>query len=109
MKDALGHGSNPNGLHSAGVTALPAKGDDWVQSKSVSDATYHATMPLANYTSQIGDMLGMWSGSQKSEPLSAEETKQVTDAYNTRASWRAVAGGIRAQRVSAKYHGSKSA
>lgn len=25
MKDALGHGSNPNGLHSAMINALPAK------------------------------------------------------------------------------------
>jgi hypothetical protein len=105
MKDPLGHGSDA-GTHAQGTVALPAKGDDWA--KTMPDSAYHASMPIENYKSQIGDMLGMWNGSQKSEPLSADETKQVTDAYNLRASWRAVAGGIRAQRVSAKFHGGSS-
>jgi hypothetical protein len=53
-----------------------------------------ANMPIANYTGQVQDMLGMWSGSQKPEPLSANETKQVNDAYAKRGDWREVAKGL---------------
>ena len=88
MKDALGHGSEGNGAHSAPINALPNRGTP------ISDATYHANMPIANYTGQVQDMLGMWSGSQKPEPLSANETKQVNDAYAKRGDWREVAKGL---------------
>lgn len=89
MKDALGHGSNGNsGAHAAPINNLPTKGTP------ISDATYHANMPIANYTGQVQDMLGMWSGSQKPEPLTSGETQQVNDAYNKRADWRELAKTI---------------
>lgn len=89
MKDALGHGSN--GLHSGGVNALPNGGP-------ISDANYHASMPIANYTGQVQDMLGMWAGTQKPASLTASETKQINDAYAQRADWRTLAHTIADQR-----------
>lgn len=100
MKDALGHGSNERGgpvaTHSAAIHALPAKGSDWASSGS--DATWHATMPIANYAGQVRDMLGLWDGTQEPSPLSLGENKQILDAYNQRADWRGLARDIKAQR-----------
>lgn len=99
MKDALGHGSDSNGLHSAPINNLPAKGTDWKD--TVSDATWRATMPIANYTSQVADMLGLWSGGGlTASKLSADETKQINDAYEKRTDWRQLARGMQASRQS---------
>lgn len=92
MKDALGHGSDANGTHATKINAIPGKATSF--NSGVSDATYHANMPIKNYTGQVQDMLGMWSGSQKPEPLSADETKQVNDAYEKRGDWREVAKSL---------------
>jgi hypothetical protein len=98
MKDALGHGSNANAAQSlaSGPKSAPAPVHDAFS--NISDRMYHDTMPIANYTGQVQDMLGMWSGSQKPEPLSASETKQVNDSYAVRGNWRQLARDIQDQR-----------
>jgi hypothetical protein len=122
MKDALGHGSNERGVnpnpliaghappvatHAAAIHALPGHGalsDDQAAANNAkteadrSDAMYHAEMPIANFTGQVQDLLGLWSGSQKPEPLSASETKQVNDTYADRGDWRGLARQIQDQR-----------
>jgi hypothetical protein len=99
MKDALGHGSEGNGAHSTGVNSVPAKGADWKD--TVSDATWRATMPQGNYTSQISDLLGMWGGGGlNASKLSPDEAGKVNEAYGKRADWRAVAGQLHAARQS---------
>lgn len=100
MKDALGHGSNERGgpiaTHAAAINSLPAK--DWLT--GVSDATYRASMPLASFRGCVQDLLGLWSGSQKPEPLSKSEQDQVGAAYAKRGDWREVARNIQDQRRS---------
>jgi hypothetical protein len=98
-KDALGHGSDSSGAHSAGVNSTPAKGSDW--KSTMSDATWHATMPQDTYTSQISDLLGMWGGNgMNASKLSPDEAGKVNGAYGKRADWRAVAGQLHAARQS---------
>lgn len=102
MKDALGHGSTIHGglavpTHAAPIHALPTTG-----SPIMSDSMWRDTMPISNYTGQVQDMLGMWSGSQKPEPLTASESQAVNTAYAKRANWRAVAKGIYDHRRAAK-------
>jgi hypothetical protein len=99
MKDSLGHGSNNRGSHVQGITAIPRKGSPIIA--AMSERMYHDTMPIANYTGQVQDLLGLWGGSQKPEPLTADETKQVNDAYSTRADWHSLAARIKDQRAAA--------
>lgn len=92
-KDAGGHGSNPTGSHSSGiVTSVPNKNTN----AGVSDATYHANMPPANFQSQVADMIGMWSGEPNQRPgtLSTSEKQQVAAAYQARGDWRETARNI---------------
>lgn len=91
MKDAMGHGSDTRGIHSAQIVNLPNKGSAYAM---MSDKTYRASMPIANYTGQVQDLLGMWSGTQKPAALSADETAQINAAYEKRQDWRALAHGI---------------
>jgi len=103
-KDALGHGSNDRGgaaapaaapvaAHAAAVNALPAKGAGAVSNTfaGMSDDVYHATMPAERFTGGVQDLLGLWSGSQKPEPLSGAEKSRVDQAYSKRENWRDVA------------------
>jgi hypothetical protein len=104
-KDALGHGSDERGVHAAAINSLPQKGAlsslDW---HAMSDADYHATMPSASFHGQIKDLLGLWSGSQKPEPLSDSESAQCNAAYEKRDDWRAVARLILDQRRASQVH-----
>ena len=98
MKDALGHGSNANGAHSAPINNLPQKGSSW--STGVSDATWHAQQPIGQYTGHIADLLGMWGGGgMNPSKLSDSEKAQVMDHYNKRTDPHVVAGSLRAQRA----------
>lgn len=96
MKDAGGHGSDSNGTHAAAINALPTKGRNYGM---LSDKFYHEAMPIANYTSQVQDMLAMWDGTHVHKPLSADETAHVNADYEKRGSWRGVADEIRRQRA----------
>ncbi len=125
MKDALGHGSEDRGgaaapaaapvaTHAAAVNALPAKGGGVFG--GMSEQVYHATMPAERFTGGVQDLLGLWSGSQKPEPLSASEKSRVDEAYAKRENWRDVARELQdnrrgyspapksPDRVQVKYH-----
>jgi hypothetical protein len=100
-KDALGHGSNERGgpavgTHAAAVQALPGHGS--LAYKDMSEPTYHSSMPPDTYTGMVQDMLGLWSGSQKPDPLSEHEAQQVKDSYAQRDDFRSVAQQIKNQR-----------
>lgn len=106
MKDPLGHGSNSRGandnargaLHSGTPKSAPAPVHSSMRTAGMSDKSWHDTMPIANYTGQIQDMLAMWDGTHKHSPLSASESQQINDAYAARGSWRDVAGHINDRR-----------
>lgn len=103
MKDALGHGSNSNGAHSTPINNLPSKGTSW--SSGVSDATWHAQQPIAQYTGHISDLVGMWGGGGlTTAKLSPEESAQVNSEYNKRTDPHTVAGAIHALRQTRAYH-----
>lgn len=101
MKDALGHGSNNRGLavatHAAAIHALPPKATS-MGTAGMSDQMWRNTMPIANYTSQVQDMLAMWDGTHVHSPLSAGETQKINDAYAQRGNWREVAKSLQDRR-----------
>src|SRR5580698_7375485 len=100
MKDAQGHGSNA-GSHSAGIqSGVPQKSAFYGQ---FSDSAYHNMMPEANYTQQVGDLLGMWNGGDAHSylgpaKLTASEAAAVKDGYNQRLDWRQLASSLNAKR-----------
>jgi hypothetical protein len=100
MKDALGHGSNATGA--AALASGPKSAPVPVHSAManvIPDKAWRLTMPLSNYTGQVQDMLGMWAGTQTPTKLTAAETKQVSDAYESGfRDWRTLAGNLHSQR-----------
>lgn len=106
MKDALGHGSEGNGAHSAPINNLPTKGGS-IFSRGVSDATWHAQQPIGQYTGHIADLVGMWggaTGNHQPAALTPEEASQVNSEYEKRSDPHVVAGAIHALRQSRAYH-----
>lgn len=106
MKDALGHGSDAGMEHQASIAVQHGVPTSHI----VSDATYRATMPQSNYTSQIADLLGAWGGGGlTASKLAPSESAKINSEYGKRTDWRQVAQQINADRqgvaaaVTAKY------